>query len=219
MIKSIIKNLKNRIIYHSKDIIIGSNVSIRNTTLEGKNKIYKNSIVGNCKIGKGTYIGEESKFSHTIIGNYCSIGNRVKIITATHPAKTFVSTHPAFFSISKQGGYTYVSAQKFQENKYLNESSKTSVIIGNDVWIGDEAMIIGGVKISDGAIIGSRALVTKDVPPYTIVGGVPAKVIGKRFSDMEIDFLLNLKWWEKDESWIVANLEAFSDIRLLMHQD
>ena len=74
--------------------------------------------------------------------------------------------------------------------------NKGDMIIGNDVWIGYEAMIMSGVTIGDGAIIGTRALVTKDVPPYTVVGGIPAKTIKKRFSDEIIAELLLLKWWE-----------------------
>lgn len=74
--------------------------------------------------------------------------------------------------------------------------SKGDIVIGNDVWVGFEAVILAGVTIGDGAIIGARAVVTKDVPPYTIVGGVPAKPIRKRFSDEDIAALLVLKWWD-----------------------
>ena len=80
--------------------------------------------------------------------------------------------------------------------------------IGNDVWIGYEAVILAGVTIGDGAIIGTRAVVTKDVPPYTIVGGVPAKVIRKRFSDDVISALLKTKWWDWPADKIAKNIEA-----------
>ena len=81
-------------------------------------------------------------------------------------------------------------------------------MIGNDVWIGYEASILAGVTIGDGAIIGTRAVVTKDVPPYTIVGGVPARQIRKRFSDEVISTLLTLKWWDWSEERIAINLDA-----------
>ena len=82
------------------------------------------------------------------------------------------------------------------------------IIIGSDVWIGYEAVILSGVTIGDGAIIGTRAVVTKDVPPYTIVGGVPAKTIRKRFSDETIASLLEIKWWNWSKEQIAKNIEA-----------
>lgn len=86
--------------------------------------------------------------------------------------------------------------------------NKGDIVIGNDVWIGFEAVIMSGVAIGDGAIVGARAVVTKDVPPYTIVGGVPAKEIRKRFSDERISELLSLKWWDWPEEKIQKNIWA-----------
>lgn len=85
--------------------------------------------------------------------------------------------------------------------------NKGDIIIGNDVWIGYEAVIMAGVTVGDGAIIGTRAVVTKDVPPYTIVGGVPAKPIRKRFSDDVIAQLLNLKWWDLPPEEILPKIK------------
>lgn len=86
--------------------------------------------------------------------------------------------------------------------------NKGDIIIGNDVWIGYEAVIFAGVTIGDGAIIGTRAVVTKDVPPYTVVGGVPAKPIKKRFDDKTIDTLLDVQWWNWSDEKIAQNLDA-----------
>lgn len=85
--------------------------------------------------------------------------------------------------------------------------NKGDIVIGNDVWIGYDAIIMPGVKIGDGAIIGTRAIVTNDVPPYTIVGGIPAKVIKKRFSDDIILKLLKIKWWDWPNEKIKANIK------------
>ena len=85
---------------------------------------------------------------------------------------------------------------------------KGDIIIGNDVWIGFEAVILAGVAIGDGAIIGTRAVVTKDVPPYTIVGGIPAKPIKKRFDEDTISELLRIKWWDWSNEKIVRNIAA-----------
>ena len=86
--------------------------------------------------------------------------------------------------------------------------NKGDIVVGNDVWIGYEAVILAGVTIGDGAIIGARAVVTKDVPPYTIVGGVPAKQIRKRFNEETIDILLKLKWWDWSKERIAKNIAA-----------
>ena len=86
--------------------------------------------------------------------------------------------------------------------------NKGDVVVGNDVWIGYEAVILAGVTIGDGAIIGARAVVTKDVLPYTIVGGVPAKPIRKRFNEETIDILLKLKWWDWSKERIAKNIAA-----------
>ena len=84
--------------------------------------------------------------------------------------------------------------------------------IGNDVWIGLNATILDGVTIGDGAIVAAGAVVTKDVPPYAVVGGVPAKIIKYRFTESQIDFLLKFRWWEKDRKWIQQNYKRFQDI-------
>ena len=96
------------------------------------------------------------------------------------------------------------------EKKDVTKSwdNKGNIIIGNDVWIGYEAVILAGVTIGDGAIIGTRAVVTKDVPPYTIVGGVPAKPIKKRFSEEIISKLLDIQWWNWSDEKIAKNIKA-----------
>ena len=217
MLRNTYRNIRNFLLYSlSSNIKIGKNVATNGSFLEGKNKINNNTVFVNGRMGYGTYLGADCNFVATEIGRYCSIGSYVKVITANHPSRDFVSTHPAFFSIAKQSGFTYASKPKFQEQKLLDIKNGIAVSIGNDVWIGEDVMIMGGVKIHDGAIIGARALVTKDVSPYTKIGGVPAKIIGKRFTDDEIEFLLNLKWWDKDESWIIENATFFSDIQDFM---
>ena len=92
--------------------------------------------------------------------------------------------------------------------------NKGDIVIGNDVWVGYEEVILAGVTVGDGAIIGARAVVTKDVPPYTIVGGIPAKPIRKRFSEDIVTALLELQWWDWPEEQIKANLDAIQAGRL-----
>jgi len=124
-----------------------------------------------------------------IVGRFCSIACGAKFIftSANHTQKSLSTyTFPLFF---EEWGLDVKDITAAWDNK-------GDIIIGNDVWIGYEAIIMSGVTIGDGAIIGTRALVTKDVPPYTVVGGIPAKTIKKRFSDEIIAELLLLSWWE-----------------------
>lgn len=138
---------------------------------------------------------------HLIIGRFCSIACGAKFL--------FTSGNHAMRSLS-----TYTFPIFFDEwnldPKHITEAwdKKGDIIIGNDVWIGYEALIMSGVTIGDGAIIGARAVVTKDVPPYTIVAGVPAKPIRRRFNDEVIETLQSAQWWNWEKERIEKNLDA-----------
>lgn len=136
-----------------------------------------------------------------IIGKFCSIACGAKFLfTSGNHSMRSLSTYsfPIFFEEWELDPKNITSAW----------DNKGDIVIGNDVWIGYEAVIMSGVTIGDGAIIGTRAVVTKDVPPYTIVGGVPAKPIRKRFSDDVIEKLQRLQWWDWQEDRIKKNIEA-----------
>ena len=199
-------------------IVFKKNVSINlSNKYEGGNTFYYGCIVKNSRIGYGTYIGKNSVIKNMKLGRYCSIGPGLKPVFGNHPTKLFVSTHPSFYSLKKQAGFTYVKHQKFEEYaKPASEDGKYSIEIGNDVWIGEEVLILDGVYIGDGAIVASGSTVTKDVQPYSIVGGVPAKEIRKRFTEDEIKFLLNFRWWDKPKEWIRQNAQHFGDISVFM---
>nr|WP_308626177.1 CatB-related O-acetyltransferase [uncultured Eisenbergiella sp.] len=181
---------------------------------EGNNTIGHNAIIKNTFIGYGTYIAQNSKIESCKIGKYCAIG--FESLIGAHPLHRVASIHPALYSTKRQYGFSYVSENLFQEYYYADEKNRISIIIGNDVWItAGSTKIVQGITIGDGAIILVDAVVTKDVPPYAIVGGVPAKVVGYRFELDEIDFLLKLKWWERDEAWIRQHANYFKDVRIL----
>lgn len=134
-----------------------------------------------------------------IIGKFCSIACGVKFLfnCANHTLKSLSTyTFPLFYEDWELEKSNVVSAW----------DNKGDIVIGNDVWIGFEAVILAGVKIGDGAIIGTRAVVTKDVPPYSIVCGIPAKVIRKRYSPDIIEQLLSLRWWDWTKDRIKRNL-------------
>lgn len=182
----------------------------RNCILEGRNRFTKGTKLFSCKVGKATYFNTGTELHYVSIGRYCSIGSNVKAIIGRHPTSEFVSTHPAFFSTSKQAGFTYVKENKFEE--YLYVQDHYSVEIGNDVWIGSDVRVIGGITIGDGAIIAAGALVIKNVPPYAIVGGVPARIIRYRFDNEQIQKLLQIKWWDRDDEWVIKHSECFENI-------
>ncbi|MFC2091748.1 CatB-related O-acetyltransferase [Elusimicrobiota bacterium] len=154
----------------------------------------------------------------TKIGRFCSIAQNVRTCIGRHPVSNFVSTHPAFFSKQKLAGFTYVDENQFQEHTYIDAERRFVVEIGNDVWIGNNVMVMDGVRIGDGAVIGSGSIVTKDVEPYSINVGIPAKKIRYRFEKRYIDFLLEFKWWNKGFKWVEDNAHLFSNVEKLYEE-
>ena len=145
-----------------------------------------------------------------VIGKFCSIACGAKFLfnSANHTLRS-LSTY-IFPVLFEEWGLDVARIPEAWDNK-------GDIVVGNDVWIGYEAVILAGVTIGDGAIVAARAVVTQDVPPYTIVGGVPARPIRKRFSDQEIERLLTLRWWDWPAEKIAANLDAIqsSDLEAL----
>lgn len=170
--------------------IIRANVILHNAICDEHVVINANSIIDTVNIGRFSYLGPKAQFSHVDIGAFCSIGAECICGSGEHPID-YVSTHPVFFSRGCQCGMTFAQEDLFEERR--------KIVIGNDVWIGTRVFIRDGVSIGDGAIIAAGAVVVNDIPPYAIAGGVPAKIIKYRFSEAEIDQLLEVKWWKWDE--------------------
>ena len=182
--------LRTELYVSVEDSIIGKHVF-----LGFKVKFY------NSEIGDYSYINSKTLVNHTQIGKFCSIASNVQFGLAIHPTD-LISTHPTFYANNKM-------FETFSTKNYFNEYKK--IKIGNDVWIGSRALIMGGVTINNGAIIAAGSIVTKDVKPYEVVGGVPAKHIKFRLSNDEIAHLEEIKWWNRDEKWLRENYELFLD--------
>jgi acetyltransferase-like isoleucine patch superfamily enzyme len=158
-------------------------------------KINNTEIFGTIFFGFSSYINSGIIRSYCEIGRYCSIGRNVSIGLGNHDING-LSTSPFFEHLIPQGSL-----------KLASETPIRRVIIGNDVWIGDNVMISSGVTIGDGAVLAGGAVITKDVEPYTIVGGIPAKLIRSRFPPETIEQLKIIKWWEiKPENLLKLNL-------------
>ena len=179
-----------------KDVITGPNIevgeyTIYNDFVRDPRDFEKNNVLYHYPVNG----------DRLVIGRFCSIacGAKFMFTSGNHSMQSLANyTFPIFFD---EWGLDVKDICDAWDNK-------GDTVIGNDVWIGYEAVIMPGVKIGDGAVIGTRALVTKDVPPYTIVGGVPAKPIRRRFDDATVEKLEALHWWDWDEDRLKRALPA-----------
>ena len=170
----------------------GSSFTI-DVTIGKNSKICSNVTINHSTIGSYTYINKNSMIQHANMGNYCSISHGVLIGLGAHPINLF-STSPIFYKVKNT-----LNIKLIEKDYNFNEYHPIN--IGSDVWIGAGAIIMDGVTIGHGAIIAAGAVVTKDVIPYAIVAGVPAKTIKSRFTNTQIQHLLKTEWWnEKPEA-------------------
>ena len=178
-------------------------VKIDNKSSISRNaKVYGGVQVSNSTMGDYSYVGRGTRVIHADIGKFCSIAGDVRIGMGTHTIDK-ISSSPIFTEAHNS------TKHQWTESSFAVPYKR--VTIGNDVWIGTEAMIMGGVAIGDGAVVGAGAVVTKDVPPYAIVGGVPAKIIRYRFSEDVIKKLERLQWWTLDEKILKNNILLFQE--------
>ena len=213
--KKIGKNIWIMVRHRGLECKIALSCSISTSTeLEGMNRIYRNTTF-HGRIGLGSYIGSNSYLSADI-GRFTSIASFVRCNSGRHPmVAPFVSTSPCFYSLNKnkeQCGITFAQHQMFDEIVCYDEKRKISVKIGNDCWIGEGVFLVGGIVVNDGAVVLAHAVVTKDVPPYAIVGGVPAKIIKYRYDEDTIAFLKKTAWWNLPVSWLKDNWSLLCNI-------
>ncbi len=189
--------------YKNKHFKIGYLSLLDNIEVGNYNTIYEFVTLKNVQLNDFTYISKNSEIMNTKIGKFCSIGEQCKIGLGIHPTD-LVSSHPIFYSSRQQSQINFL-------NKNICEEYK-EITINNDVWIGSRAMIIDGVTINNGAIIAAGSIVTRDVPAYAIVAGIPAKIIRYRFSEEERIKLEKFKWWDKDIHWLKEHASEMLNI-------
>lgn len=188
--------------YKGKNILLPLNYSIINSTLGQDVKINNNVSFKNSSIDNFSYINSNSSINRARIGKFCSIGPNVQIGLGSHPTD-LVSTNPRFYANNKKFK-TFSTKMSFEEYK--------DTLIENDVWLSEGVLIVGGIKIGNGAVVLPRSVVTKDIEPYSIVGGIPAKHIKYRFDEEVILRIQETEWWNWEEEEFVREVDVFNDI-------
>jgi acetyltransferase-like isoleucine patch superfamily enzyme len=168
------------------------------------NVIFRDTKIINSRIGDHTFIQRNSMVFNATIGKYCSIASKVSIGLGNHPTN-MVSSHPAFYSNIQPIVKSYSNTAEYSPFQEIN--------IGNDVWIGSNAIILDGIKIGNGAVIGAGSVITRNVPDYAIVLGNPARVFTYRFDEETVKKLLQIKWWDLGEGWFEKNWKLFKDTK------
>jgi virginiamycin A acetyltransferase len=186
----------------SKEFVDGICLNV-NSDIGLKTKIYEPYRISDSIISDYTYVSGNAKISMTEIGKFCSIGPNLLCGWGVHPTNG-ITTSPMFYSTLKQNGFSISTNNKCIERKKIE--------IGNDVFIGANVTILDGIKIGNGAIIGAGAIVSKDIPPYAIAIGSPISVIKYRFTDLQIEALNKIKWWDFNDNDLKDVEKYFFDI-------
>ena len=178
------------------DYVIASNAQIIDSTLNRGSRVASLGSVMHSVLGRYTSVGRNSKVSHSEIGSFCAISWDATINATSHPLHSLSIS--AFPYVPRVG--EFVKEEKREIKK---------VYIGHDVWIGAHTVVMPGIKIGHGAVVGAGAIVTKNVPPYSIVAGAPGKVIKYRFNELMVEKLLKLEWWNLEECLIRDSISLF----------
>jgi len=194
--------LISKLAYRHPTCRFDTSCHINNCEFEKYVVIFENSRLYAAKIGAYSYIQMGGRIFNCEIGRFCSIAASVSIAPGMHPLEC-TSTHPSFYFATPSLPKIYVTHDKFPVY--------SPVRIGNDVWIGEKVVILDGVKVGDGAVIAAGAIVIKDVEPYSVVGGVPARHIKYRFDEHTIQLVQESQWWNYTDEWFEENKELMLD--------
>ena len=197
-------------INRNKHLKIGYMSFLKDINVGDYNTIFEHVFLKNVTLDNFTYISKNSEIMNTRIGKFCSIGEQCKIGLGIHPTN-YISTHPIFYSTRKQAQISFVNEDMYEEYK--------EVVIKNDVWIGSRVMITDGVTVHNGAIVAAGSVVTKDVPAYAIVAGIPAKIIRYRFPEKDRLELEESKWWDRDMGWLKTHKDEMLNTEEFLHEN
>ena len=199
MIKRILLLIKSKI----QSLFIPSisfSARVEYSNVSRKAKVWNRCVLYHSNIGDYSYVGQDARLIYVHVGKFCSLAGDGSYGMGTHSLNHISSS--SIFTAKRNGTrISWTEASSFEEYEEVH--------IGNDVWIGTRILIMGGVKIGNGAVVAAGAVVTKDVPPYSIVGGVPARIIKYRFSEEIIQKLEHSKWWLLDDELLKANIHLF----------
>jgi len=165
--------------------------------------------IWNCSIGDFSRVREFAHVESTNVGKFCSIARNAFVGLGPHALDSFASQHPYFYHPHRDLGYP--------PTKRTGPPHPTTRL-GNDVWIGAGARVVAGTVIGDGAVVAAGSVLTKDVPPYAIFGGVPARLIRFRFADRVIEKLLEIKWWDLGDAWLRNHLHLMQNVERLIEE-
>jgi acetyltransferase-like isoleucine patch superfamily enzyme len=194
--------------YGGKSVRIEYMAELSKVSFEGTNKVYKFARLRDVSLGFFSYVSRGTQVYNAEVGKYTCIGPETIIGPGEHPVRGYISSHPAFYSTLAQAGTT------FSDQDYVEEIPRT--LIGHNVWIGARVIIRAGVTIGDGAVIAAGSIVVKDVAPYTVVGGAPARVIRDRFDEPVKMLVQASEWWNWPTEKLSKHAAAFRDERKFM---
>jgi phosphonate metabolism protein (transferase hexapeptide repeat family) len=190
---------------------VAETVSLTNVTLGAFTQIKSNCVLEDVTLGDYSYLAGYNQINYAEIGKFTSVATFVRINPGNHPCYDRIAQHHFTYRSSQYGFGT-------DDSDFFAWRAEKKVIIGNDVWIGHNAVIMPGVILGDGAVVGSGAVVTKNVAPFTIVAGVPAQPIKKRFSNELISRIIECRWWDWSHETIKARIDDFRDMNLFIEK-
>lgn len=202
-------SLISKVVNKFSSLLIDNRKELIDCEISPKAKLYPPYGLAEACVGDYTYIAANCKICLTTIQKFCSIGPDFCSGWGIHPLYG-ISTSPMFYSTQKQNGRTFAISDTFEERKHIH--------IGNDVFIGRSVIVLDGVTIGDGAVIGAGAVVTEDIPPYAIATGSPIKIIKYRFTPEVIDQLLEIQWWNHDETVLQKIADHHHDVHAFLRE-
>lgn len=202
--------------YRGRDIVIKRTARVRSgSTLEGMNRIGRGTTFRG-RLGYGSYIATDCDLTANI-GRFTSIAPRVCSNPGIHTYKApFATTSPMFFNRDHMSGRSFATRDMIDNLRFADPTDRVAVVIGSDCWIGQGVFFAGGITVGDGAVVLAGAVVTKDVEPYAIVGGVPARTLSYRYDPATIARLLKIRWWNRDPAWLRQNWHLLTDLPTLL---